>query len=474
MRLYLINPSNPLVAFIKANESRWNQYRVWKPLSLLVLAGLTPDNWDITVIDENLGIPDYESMPRPDLVGITAFTSQANRAYRVAALFRDKGIPVVMGGIHATMCLEEASTRVDAVVTGEAESAWKQVLTDVEHGTLQSVYAGQQLDMGEIPIARHDLLPTGYLFGSIQTTRGCPLACNFCSVTPFNGGKYRHRPIPDIIEELRQIKEKYILFVDDNLCGTRKDHIERTKELFHAMIAAGLRKKFTAQVTINMGDDDELLRLAAKAGCFGVFIGFEASTPEGLTEVHKKFNIQHGRNLADSVRRIQRHGIIVAGSFIMGLDVDRPGIGRQIATTAHEYGLDTLNVMFLTPLPGTQLWHTMEAENRIAANTFPEDWQYYTLTYPVAHYKHLSWSDLVEENHICSQNFYSYPRILRRLLGNMLTLRRPLLTLIGNLSNRTNGLRFQRKVSQALNMSRGEFRQTPQPLKAVAAESSAA
>ena len=137
MRLYLINPSNPLVSLLKVKESRWNRYRVWKPLSLMVLAGLTPPEWEIRIVDENLGEPDYPAMPRPDLVGITAFTSQANRAYEVAAHFRRLGVPVVMGGIHATFCLDEALTRVDSVVTGEAEGIWPQVLEDTRHGSLK-------------------------------------------------------------------------------------------------------------------------------------------------------------------------------------------------------------------------------------------------------------------------------------------------------------------------------------------------
>src|SRR4030066_267032 len=142
MRLYLINPSNPLVAMVKVKESRWNRYRVWKPLSLMVLAGLTPPEWDISIFDENLGAPDYAALPRPDLVGITAFTSQANRAYEVAAYFRNLGVPVVMGGIHATSCLNEAMQHADSVVTGEAESIWPQVLGDARHGNLKRRYEG--------------------------------------------------------------------------------------------------------------------------------------------------------------------------------------------------------------------------------------------------------------------------------------------------------------------------------------------
>ncbi|MFC1672320.1 B12-binding domain-containing radical SAM protein, partial [Planctomycetota bacterium] len=294
MRLYLINPSNQLVNMIGMGNTRWTKYRVWKPLGLLILAGLTPPEWDITVIDENLGIPDYKTMPRPDLVGLTAFTSQANRAYELADEFRSNDVPVVMGGIHASMCLQEASERVDAVVTGEAESVWAQVLEDAGQGTLQKVYKGVHLGMDRTPPARHDLLPSGYYFGSIQTTRGCPFNCSFCSVATFNGRRFRHRPIEQVVEEFKSIPENAVLIVDDNLIGSSKDHIARAKDLFRALIKANTGKTWVTQVTVNMADDEELLRLAAQSGCAGVFIGFETATVEGLKEVNKHFNIQRG------------------------------------------------------------------------------------------------------------------------------------------------------------------------------------
>ena len=160
MRLYLINPFNPLVSLAKVKESRWNRYRIWKPLSLMVLAGLTPPEWEITIVDENLSVPDYTALPRPDLVGITAFTSQANRAYEVAADFRSRNVPVVMGGIHATMRPEEAVARTDSVVTGEAEGIWAQVLADARDRALKRVYASPYVNMADVPPARHDLLPS--------------------------------------------------------------------------------------------------------------------------------------------------------------------------------------------------------------------------------------------------------------------------------------------------------------------------
>ena len=438
MRLYLINPSNPLVSIVNVNDSRWNRYRVWKPLSLMVLAGLTPPGWDITIVDENLGPPDYSAMPRPDLVGITAFTSQAPRAYEVTAYFQGLGVPVVMGGIHATMCLEEVSARVDSVVTGEAESVWVKLLEDARHGCLKPRYEGGLADINHLAAARHDLLPERYAFGAIQTTRGCPLNCNFCSVTTFNGAQYRQRPIPEVVREFQSIREKRVLVVDDNLIGTRSEHIARAKDLFRALAQAHLRKEWIAQATINFADDEELLALAAQAGCRGVFIGFESPTPEGLRELGKKINLVKGRDFRASVQRIQRHNILVVGSFIIGLDVDEPGIGRQIAAVASHYGLDNLNTLFLTPLPGTRLWDQMKSENRIVLDAFPEDWKYYTLTFPVARYQRLSLDQIIGEMLSCGRNFYSLPRLLRRVWSSVWHRRQPLISLVGNLSYRRN------------------------------------
>ena len=177
MRLLLINPLNPTVSVTKVNESRWNKYRIWKPLGLLVLAAMTPPEWEVSLLDENLSIKDFNTLPKPDLVGITAFTSQASRAYAIASDFREKKIPVVMGGIHATMRPEEASKHADSIVTGEAESVWQQVLSDAKNKTLKKIYKGEHLDLEKMPIARHDLLPSGYQFGSVQTSRGCPVGC---------------------------------------------------------------------------------------------------------------------------------------------------------------------------------------------------------------------------------------------------------------------------------------------------------
>jgi len=445
VRLHLINPSNPLVSTVRLEENRWNHYRVWQPLSLMVLAGLTPPEWDVTLLDENISIPHDHEMPRPDLVGITAFTSQAPRAYEIADRFRRLGVPVVMGGIHATMCVGEVMPRVDSVVTGEADAVWPQVLKDAAHGRLKRRYDGGLADMDAVRPARRDLLTADYAFGSIQTTRGCPMNCTFCCVTAFNGARYRQRSIPEVVREFQSIPEKRVLVVDDNLIGTTREHMGRAKDLFRALAAANLGKEWVAQATINVADDEELLTLAAQAGCAGVFIGFESPTAEGLAEVGKRFNLLKGRNLAASVARIQRHHILVVGSFILGLDVDTVGIGRRTAEAARQYGVDTLNTLFLTPLPGTRLWDRMTAEGRVAFDRFPQDWQYYTLTFPVARYMHLTEDQAIEEMLACGRHFYAIPRILGRVWKNVWHRRQPLTSVLASLSYRRN-LELDRNV----------------------------
>jgi radical SAM superfamily enzyme YgiQ (UPF0313 family) len=456
--LLLINPSNPLSSMARTSGSRWNRYRAWKPLSLMVLAGLTPPDWTIQIVDENLGVPDYDSFARPDLVGLTAFTSQANRAYELAASFRAQGVPVVMGGIHATMCLDEVAARVDAVVTREAESVWKRVLDDASEDRLQPLYEGGLAEVEDIKPARHDLLPP-YAFGAIQTTRGCQLNCSFCSVPAFNGSRYRQRPVAELVEEFRAIPEHRILIVDDNFVGTGPTQLARAKELFRALGEAKLGKHWMGQTTINFADDEELLTLAEDSGCIGAFVGFESPTPEGLAEVNKGFNLLKKRDLRASVRRIQAHGIMVVGSFMIGLDVDDPGIGERIAEAAHSYGVDSMNVLFLTPLPGTRLWERMWSQNRICLDAFPRDWKYYTLNYPVIRHNRLSVSELIKEMNACNASYYSIQNILRRMGAGLLEGRSVFYEVIANFSSRRNSLSFVKKYEDFEREEGWRFRQ---------------
>ena len=188
----------------------------FQPLGLGILAALTPKGWDVKISDENFDEFSYE---QADLVGITAYTPTANRAYEIAQKYKQKGIPVILGGIHASTCHEEAARKSDCIVIGEAESVWKQVISDFEAGQLKKIYHGQRLDLDKIPRPRRDLFHPKYPFASVQTSRGCPMDCDFCSVSVFNGKTYRQRPVEDVLDELEEIPQSNIIFVDDNIIG---------------------------------------------------------------------------------------------------------------------------------------------------------------------------------------------------------------------------------------------------------------
>ena len=195
---------------------------------------------------------------------------------RLAKIYREKGIPTVIGGIHASMCPEEAGRFVDCVVTGEAESVWPKVIEDYSNGLLQKRYTGALTDLIKSPKPRRELFHPGYIFASIQTTRGCPMNCDFCSVTAFNGSHYRYRPIDEVIDEMEEIPQRNIFILDDNIVGNTTKAQARAIELFKAMIAGGIKKNWIGQASLNVADNEEVLKYAAESGCRMLFIGIES------------------------------------------------------------------------------------------------------------------------------------------------------------------------------------------------------
>jgi radical SAM superfamily enzyme YgiQ (UPF0313 family) len=389
MKLVLINPRNKV--------SLYGDY-LWQPLALGYVAAATPAHWTVELIDEQCeGALDYRDI-EADLVGLTAFTTQATRAYDIAAQFRARGIPVVMGGIHASLVPEEAARYADALFIGECETKWPEVIADVEAGRLQPRYDGGTSGTSLLRPDRRIFEKYAYEYVSAQTTRGCPMDCSFCSVTAFNGRLFRMRDVADVVAEIAAIPERDIIFVDDDLNGFSRLAKQRCLDLFRAIVAARPGKQWITQVTINFGDDDELLKLAREAGCAGVFIGLESTDTASLALIRKDgMSQRRGINYyRENVARIRSHGIGVVGSFILGIDSQNMDtIVDDILTFAAETDLDGLNPTILTPLPGTRDYARYDAEGRILFKNYPADWEKYTLAFPVTSMPHVTGAGLM-------------------------------------------------------------------------------
>ena len=417
-KLLLINPVGRRSGYLLS------KYSTFQPLNLAYVAAVTPSSWQVKISDENIETFKYEEA---DLVGITAFTSNINRAYEIARLYRDKGIKTVLGGIHGTMLPEEALHFVDCVVTGEVEGIWGRVIADFEGNHLLPRYEGPQIDLSNAHIIpRHDLLHPGYLWNSVQTSRGCPFNCNFCSVSRYLGELYRQRKAEDVLDELEAIKGKYIAFVDDNLIGHTAESRNRAKDLFKGMINRSLHKKWWMQTSINAADDEEVIKLAARSGCMYVFIGFETLHSETLKNMHKGVNLKTGvENYRLVVDRFHRHGIGVLGAFIIGNDYESAQYYRELGRFLVRSGIDIVQISILTPLPGTALMEQMEREGRLIYRNLPKDWDKYRFSYVVHKPSGISEKTIYAGNNYIKNKLYSFPFYQYRLLNSAVRLRNP-------------------------------------------------
>lgn len=404
-RLLLINPVNQSrTGFTARISSRF------PPLNLGLIAALTPDDWEVSLVDENHET--FEFVPA-DLVGLTAFTSSVNRAYEIAAQYRQAGIPTVMGGIHASMRVQEALNQVDTVVTGEAELVWPDVIADFQAGRLQTLYRGTMQPEVASPMARRDLYHPDYLFSSIQTSRGCPLDCDFCSVTAYNGRRYRRRPPNDVLDELETISQELLFFVDDNLIGYGQHDRAQTLEILKGMVKRGIEKQWFCQASINVADDPEILEWAARAGCRMIFLGIEADDPDALLSVNKRLNAKRGVDAyAQIFDRIHAAGIAVLGAFVFGMDSDTPEKLERRADFIIHSDVDVMQTTAMTPLPGTRLYEQLEHEGRLLYTNFPADWDRYNLTEVVYQPKLMSADEMTQVMRSCLDRVYDM-RILK-------------------------------------------------------------
>lgn len=394
---------------------------LFPPLGLMTVAALTPDRHNVTIIDESAEAADLEM--EPDLIGLTAMTAAAPRAYDLADHYRARGIPVVMGGMHASALPGEALEHVDAVVVGEAEGQWQQLLEDFEAGEMGRVYRSDEFPpASSIPPARRDLVDTSRYTAKhvMQATRGCPFACSFCTVSTFFGRTLRTRPIDHVLGEAEQIRGDPVTLVDDNIMG----HPEYARELFDRW--ADTKKKFWSQASTTMLQTPELITRAAKAGCQALFVGFESISQAQLAKVGKRFNLIEKYD--ELVKRLHDAGIAVIGSFMFGLDGDDEDVFERTAEFAENAQIDVGQFSILTPLPGTRLHNDLEKAGRIV----DRDWSHYNGAHVTFEPVGMSPDALERGFHWIYERFYSARSIVRRV-GRRIT---PLIWTVNMIYNR--------------------------------------
>jgi radical SAM superfamily enzyme YgiQ (UPF0313 family) len=369
-KLLLINPANQAkLGYLQDRTT------CMMPLGLGIVAALTPSHWEVELLDESF----EEFIFKPaDLVAFTGFTATASRAYEIAAVYREKGIHTVMGGIHVSMCKEEALNLVDTVVTGEAEGVWSGLIADFERGEIKKLYEGGISDIQKVPHVRRDIFKYSYVYELVQTTRGCPWGCDFCSVTRMCGETYRERDIEEVLDEVEETTRPLLFFVDDNLINHKKGASERAIKLFKGMVKRGIKKYWFSQAAVNFTDDDEVLYWARKSGCVMVLIGIEAEITQGLEGIRKKLNLKRGISSYEAMfKKAHKYGIGITASLLFGLETDRKEDLYARGKFLLKSSLDSYQCTILTPLPGTILYDRLKEQNRILVNNYPGDWQHY-------------------------------------------------------------------------------------------------
>ncbi|MDH5174106.1 MAG: B12-binding domain-containing radical SAM protein [Elusimicrobiota bacterium] len=433
MKLELISPKNSPT---ESGRELWDGkfysllYGVDKysaaPLALPVIAALTPEDIAVSITDENIEPINFDKPV--DLVGVTCSTWLAPRAYEIADEFRQRGVTVVLGGIHPSMLPYEAIQHADAVVMGEAENVWKNLVEDFKENRLRPFYKSSQLpELEDLPLPRWDLLKNKrYFYHTIQTTRGCPYNCEFCTVKAMSGGKYRYKPVKDTIKEvetLLDIEKKLFFFVDDNFIGDRNHARQLLRELIPLKIV------YFAQVSLNLAKDEELLSLLAESGCRKVIIGFESLVSANLEQMgkDKSYKVeQYGKD----IMKIQSWGIEIQGFFIFGYDFDDDTAFEKTVDFINSTDLAIPILSILTPLPGTRLFGRFDREGRLLYN----DWQKYDGRNVCFRPKLMSPKSLQNGYNWAMQQVNSYESIFKRLRG------------IWNLWNRNN-VRLQDRIS---------------------------
>jgi radical SAM superfamily enzyme YgiQ (UPF0313 family) len=378
-------------------------------LSMGTLAALTPEGVDVAFSDDLVEkIRGDGELDGVDLVGITCSTKTAPRAYEIALICREKGIPVVMGGIHPTAVPEEALDHADAVVVGEAEETWPRLIDDFRRGNLDRTYCQDDFTRPEkIPMARRDFYnPKNYFpLDLVQATRGCPYLCDFCSVRRFFGGTYRYRPLDNIMAEVRTLPHKLILFADDNIVG----HPGYSRKLLEALVP--LKKRWVGQASLAGLENEDTVRLIAKSGCVGLLIGFESIAEENI-RASRKFQNKPDQYM-DIIDRLHRNGIAIWASFLFGLDHDDLGIFERSVRFAIDAKFFSTVFAIVNPYPGTVLYERLKNEGRLTSETWWLQRNQESLA-PHFHPKGMGREELLEGWKWAWKEYYSFPSIIKR------------------------------------------------------------
>jgi radical SAM superfamily enzyme YgiQ (UPF0313 family) len=377
-------------------------------LGLTLLASLFPKTYEVKIINEAIEEVDFND--HVDLVGITGLTCVIKRAYTIADRFRERGVKVILGGVHPSLLPDEAKEHADSVFIGEAEGVLEKVLQDLEAGKLKPYYKNREWsDLKGMPLPRRDLLSKRYrpFFKVIETTRGCPNRCEFCSIPIINGRRYRVRPLEEVDRELHamvQKKGEYIFLADDNVTA-RRDYALGLFDVFKYH-----QVKWMGFTTMQIAKDEELLKKARESGCISLFIGFESLLQENLDGVSKRF--VDAKELSNWVKTIQHHQIGIHGSFIFGFDGDDLSIFKKTVEFVQKNNIELPTFSILTPFPGTPLQKRLEEEGRI----FDRNWSHYDMSHVVFKPRKMTAQEL-QEGYLWAQKYICAPRsILKRLL----------------------------------------------------------
>lgn len=376
-------------------------------LTLQQLAAICPDDADIEVIDENQGKKiNFDN--EYNLVAISCRTATVPRSYEIADEFRRHGVPVVLGGYHPTALPEEAKQHADSVVIGEAEISLAKIIEDVQKNKLKSFYNSSLVDPKLIPPAKRDVVDYYLPIAAVEATRGCPINCDFCFVHKVKGNIHRKRPIENVVDEIKSIKQKTVMFFDASLT-TNPDY---SKKLFKNL--KGVNKRFTCYGNVNvLAKDEEFLKLASDAGCISWCIGFESLSQNILNNIGKTTNkIEDYRS---AVSKIKDYNMNITGSFIFGFDGHVINTFEETKKMLNKLDIDVACFNILTPFPGTKLFERIKKENRITTY----DWSKYTCAKTVFTPKYMTENELYNGTIYVLNEYYKIIPTMTRILKNI-------------------------------------------------------